>query len=503
MNELKFNFGANERDEPRERDDLRAVWGEAAIRSVVKPTVMPEMGPTVRPIVTKTEKQVELPVGPARRPMTRPVEKLDKDKYGPKKYERYANTTLSDYRPAFLKEYGEDRTEENLRMLEIVSNPQMVELYKKVLEENPQLCVVKLVNEDLKSNSFFSWASRDKVTGQILPTIRFNFAHPETYSFNVAETWGSIPDEKVERQGARFSMKRLALKMGADWRKCVRNKKLAASALFLHEMGHAHDFIDNYLAPAYMEETGLPERMRMSDSMIRAVSRASNRLGQDIALYRTRQSSPIEKHIAYREMSSEKVADDFAVDYLLEHHDEYFEEEGATSELKSLKERAFEVVKGSPWDEKVKVAFGKEIPMDKDFAHIMGLTVGNEIRVEPVLKPVPGAGQYDMHEGDYGIYGYEAAKRFDEDGNYMPRHSHPASYVGKHETPVVEGKLMATLEDRGSIYLRTRENATRVCNNASCFRYVPSRDPETGEVTTQVYFNDESSLLYKVDRVAG
>lgn len=455
MNELKFNFGGGRPIDEADREDVREVWNQADLRA--------------------------------------------SDPYRPQRYQRY-DFQPEQIGPENMREYGEDRTEENLRMLEVTGNERMAELYKNLLEENPQLCVVKLVNEEFDGNAAFNWIAKDKVTGQVIPVLRFDFSHPETYRLKTTEAWMPRRDDK--KAGIRFTMKRLALKMGADWRRCARNTRLASEAAFLHEMGHAHDFIDNFLTPEYMEREGMSPGARMAESVGAAAQKVTERRRQGVLSMGVR-ASKVEGEMAYRDMPDEKYADDFSYDYLLDHHDDYFEEESDAPREKPTREWLREKLGGKgASEEKVRVAFGREIPMDADFAYIMGLTEGSGIRVEPVLKPEKEETPFDLKDGDYGLYGYEEAKRYDEDGNYIPKHGRPANYLGMHGKRAEEGIIMTTLREGGPVYLREGENPVSVCGNASWFRYVPSRDAETGRVTTQVYFNDESGMLYKVNRTS-
>ena len=91
---------------------------------------------------------------------------------------RYENVSVGEHaggrkieiRPENVRDFGNDRAEENIEMLEEIGNEQMVDLYKKVIEDYPQLCVIKLLNDD-KSSASFRQLTRDTTTGQIIPTI--------------------------------------------------------------------------------------------------------------------------------------------------------------------------------------------------------------------------------------------------------------------------------------------------------------------------------------------
>ena len=452
MEKVKHSFEDDGAIDALERADLRAVWGKIA--------------PTL-------EKAQEGMVA--------------------KRYE-----LAREIRPENVRDYGKDRVEENLEMLEQVGNPQMVELYKKVIEENPQLCVVKLVDEDIDGNAFFERTMRDTTTGQVMPMVRFNFSHPETYRLKATETWDLGRKDDDKKMGIRYAMKSLALKVGASWRRCAQNKKLTTGMVFLHEMGHAQDFIDNYLVPEYMSREGMPVGQKMAESVLAANEKAVAASEQDARSHPAQDDSLMAGVVAYREMPVERYADDFAMDFFRRHREEYFVEEEFSE--KPAKEKAKESLRNLAFgEERVRVEWGRELPLDADFVHLLGLTKGSSVKIEPVVAPAPEPTKYDLHEGDYGIYGYEESKRFDAEGNYV-RPKHARSELGKHGKLGGEGELMTTLAEGGAIYLSSQERAVRVCENASGLRYVSRRDEE-GRLLVEVYFDDEDGRKYRVERV--
>ena len=400
-----------------------------------------------------------------------------------------------------VRDFGEDRAEENIKMLEEIGSTQIIGLYKKIIEEYPQLCVVKLVNED-ENNAFFQQATRDVTTGQIMPVIRFNFKHQEIYGLNLLDTLSSKEDDSSVKPSLRYTMKMLALRTGADWQKCARNRRIATSLAFLHEMGHAQDFIDNYLVPEYSAREDMDPGERMASSVATASNKMEAKKAEESAYYTKRLEDPIERrHRVYREMPYEKHADDFATGYITEHYDDFFIVEDRPESLKEAAgAKAKEALKKFAYGEdRVRVHFGREVPMDEDFVHLMGMDAGNRIKVEPVYVPEKEPSQYDLKEGDYGLYGYEGLKRFDENGIYIAA-KHAPKQVHDHERINSDGKIIAPLREGAPLYMRVgpEQEPIQFCDCTVGVRYVPSRDSETGKIENKVFFNDMGGRKFEV-----
>ena len=409
--------------------------------------------------------------------------------------------------PENVRDYGLDRSKENLEMLEESGNSQMVGLYKKLIDEKPELRAVKLINEDIKVGAMFSASMRDTTTGQLMPAVNFNFSHPETYRLKLTEAWSSVGERGEEKNyEVKFLSKILAVGAGADWRRCARNKKLMSSLVFLHEMGHAEDFINNYLASELDRQDGMPLNTKMAESLKAAEEQAALTKSNDPANY-IPAGTPAKVAVRrYRGIGEEKYADQFAFDYIARHEDEFFVDNGTLAgEEKTVGARVKGALKDFAFGEdRVPLEFGREMPMDEDFAYIMGLTYGNNLRVEPVYKAEPTPSPYALKDGDYGLYDYEQSKKYNEQGEYIAaKHVKRDDYIGKHEILNVEGIAMAELREGGPIYLREKNgNPVTVCGNASGYRYVSERHPRTGRITTQVFFNDETGRKFRVERVS-
>lgn len=426
---------------------------------------------------------------------------------------RYENVSVGEHagrrkieiRPENVRDFGNDRAEENIEMLEEIGNEQMVDLYKKVIEDYPQLCVIKLLNDD-KSSASFRQLTRDTTTGQIIPTIRFNFSHSEVYRLNTIDTLSSKNDDLGKTASIKYAMKMVALRTGADWEDCARNKRMAASLAFLHEMGHAHDFIDNYLVPEYSDRAGMPDNKRMADSVAMASDMMEEAKASEETYHMEKVGDPFERwYRLHQKMSHEVHADNFATDYLTDHYDDFFIVEEKPDSLKEAAgAKAKEALKKFAYGEdRVRVHFGREVPMDEDFAHLMGMNAGNRIKVEPVYVPEKEPSRYDMKDGDFGLYGYENAKRYDADGNYIAN-KHAPKQVYEHERISGEGEAVSTLREGAPLYLRVgpEQESVRICDCTVGVRYVPSRDPETGKVENKVLFNDKANRTFRVERLS-
>lgn len=407
-------------------------------------------------------------------------------------------------RPENTRDYGKDRTEENIGMLEEIGSP-LVDMYKKVVEEYPQLCVVKLINED-GDNAFFKEAVKDTTTGQIMPAIRFNFSHSDTYRLNLIDTLSSKNDDSTIKPGIRYTMKMLALRTGADWEKCARNKKMATSLAFLHEMGHAQDYIDNYLVPEYVGREGMSAGERMAGSVAAALDKLKTTKDEESALIMNRLNSSAERRYrVYRDMPYEEHADNFATDYMTEHYDDFFIVEERPSDLKEAAgAKAKEALKKfTSGEDRVRVQFGREVPMDEDFVYLMGLNAGNRIRVTPMYVPEKEPSPYDIREGDYGMHGYEESKIYDENGVYIaPQHA--PKQVHAHERISGEGKAVTSVREGAPLYIHdsSEQEAARICERVVGLRYVPSRDPETGKIVNKVLFNDAYNRTFCVEHLS-
>ena len=284
-----------------------------------------------------------------------------------------------------IKHYVDDRRQENYDRIKRRGKPFLADVYKNLVQENPGLRNVLVVDKDIKNNAYYSCATTLS-DGQILPTMNFNFSNTETYL---------RPESMQEGDnfGLESVLKTIALKTGAKPSEIMRNERLVTAFIMLHEFGHALDFQKNYLGVELSKIDG-------SGKGVRALPRAISRDHED--RLRDEMSQPIPGQVAaegylemvvpfakrlralginphdrsdvwdsmgkaYREMSSEAFADNFATEYVMRHYDDFFED--ADSDAKS--------------SEKVKTHVGEMMRINADL-DMLGLREGKAVRMTKV-----------------------------------------------------------------------------------------------------------------------
>lgn len=327
----------------------------------------------------------------------------------------YDNQSFGAYTPENTRKYIADRFSKNVSVLEKnLQDEHTLELYKNIMSEFPVLRMVSLVDEDTGYNAHFSLANFEN--GSYFPEVVCNLSHPESY---ILELDKSLEIETQEdRLGTAYFIKRLAFAVGADWKSCAKDIRLNADATLLHELGHAHDFIENYLRPEY-------ERIDGSSRGAEALYYSVLKSNANRAEFRKRGPNPEGKHIGrssegwrqyerrlkamgidnydeylyathqyYRDMPDEKYADQFAYDYIIKHYDDYF-----TTNENERGERIF-------------VDETKEIELDPDFVHILGIKQGLGVEIDRLdenkkpIKHVKGFLAMNMYLGK-SVYLYE------------------------------------------------------------------------------------------------
>jgi len=289
----------------------------------------------------------------------------------------YLGNKMEDITSENTKEYWRDRMPENLNLLSRKC-PELVEVYKQIVAKDPQLRIVKLIDEDVVWNAYFSNCSVKD--GQLIPGIAFNFNSQETYI-----------DPTLEP-----SLRQIAIQLGAKYEDIKDNNKLVTTFVLLHEFGHARDFIDNYLKPREnkgnkpiaevlkiaVKETSkrrlkdlmtlpIPQHIKLSKEEDRKkYRRRLETFGIKPDKYGniSREMVEIVSSIAYREMSSESIADSFAVDYITKHRHEYF------------------LSLGEQDDHSGRIKTGGEIMMEDKDIILSGIRDGKSITVRKVSQ---------------------------------------------------------------------------------------------------------------------
>lgn len=372
------------------------------------------------------------------------------------------------FTPDNTKNYIKDRLSDNLDVLEQdVGDSAFLELYEDIVDKYPILRTVILEDEDINDNAYFSLTSMQS-DGTYAPLVACNMSHPETYAFDANENLETLSPMN-DRLGTAYFIKRLAFAIGADWKKCAKNVRLNADATILHELGHAHDFLENYLRPEYEKING---DSRGAEALYYAVeAERANRtefkkhgpnpdgqwLGRSSKEWRKHErrlkAMGIDNydeykyavHQYYRDMPDEAYADQFAYNYIMEHYDKYF-----TTDKDEHSERIF-------------VDETKEIELDPDFVHILGLKQGLGVEIDRLdesrksVKHIKGFLAFNMYVGK-SVYLYE------------------------NGDPKNPGEKW------------------RIARGISEMTLKPIRDEETGNIQHYVFFKDEDGIEYHISR---
>lgn len=154
-------------------------------------------------------------------------------------------------------EYLQDRSADNIELIE--QHPKthyLLPVYEQLIEDYPMLKSVKFVhvNTDHGMGTRFSYigqSPRDNsergYTG--IPELQYDFDKaPDTFMIeNIPKDAPSTPEENDARNKS-VVFEGLANALGMPVDELCKNQKLTSAFVFLHELGHAHDFIANTLA---------------------------------------------------------------------------------------------------------------------------------------------------------------------------------------------------------------------------------------------------------------
>jgi len=290
------------------------------------------------------------------------------------------------------KEYWKDHLQENITLLQKESED-LLSVYKNIVIKDKQLRGIKITNNDNVSNASFCFGSLED--GQLKPIIAFNFSNQEKYT-----------DLNLE-----FSLRQIAIQLGSKYEDIKDNEKLVKTFIFLHEFGHARDFIDNYLKTSekkdnktiveVLRSAGIEYRKRRIRDLMTLPLPQHIKFNndEDRRKYRKRLETygikPDENgHIslekvdivqsnAYRGMSSESIADSFAVNYIMNNRDDFF------------------LRLGEPDDHSGRIKTGSEIMMEDKDIILSGIRDGKSI----TLKKVSQDGHSEAKTG-YSITGF-------------------------------------------------------------------------------------------------
>ena len=220
------------------------------------------------------------------------------------------------------KEFLRDRSEENLEMLRGVGEDArfLKGFYKEIIDKYPELSCVELKDApELKFRSSQSKGTQD----DLHLSIKYNFSSPlEAYS-------APKKNEKLEESECTFAedyvenLKILEKRLSAKEGDVTQNGRLASALVFLHEMGHAYDFLHNYLKVKPEEFREGVEIKRISEA-IKQVARETKRDKASLPVPEfledgVQERESRQKYLEeYRNMRREKFADEFACKFILE-----------------------------------------------------------------------------------------------------------------------------------------------------------------------------------------
>lgn len=353
--------------------------------------------------------------------------------------------------PESIQHYLDDRRQENFDRINRTNKPFLANVYKNIVQENPILHNVVVVDEKIEGNAYYSCASVYG-DGQILSTVNFNFSNTKTYL---------KPENMQEGDnfGLEYVLKMIALKTGAKPAEIMRNERLVTSFIMLHEFGHALDFRKNYLGVELGKLEGkgkgvraLPvaignnQKDRLRDLMSQPIPGqvlADNYLEMVVPFARRLEALGINPHDSdevinslrrgYREMNSEAFADSFATDYIMRHYDDFFEDSGY----------------GEGSTEKVRTHIGELMRINQDM-DILGLTEGKSVRMTKVELRRNGEGGFVIMPGNPPRVneGFLVRKMKINEGVRLLKEDDPTSKERYAESPNLENIYIRPRRDR-------------------------------------------------------
>ena len=381
--------------------------------------------------------------------------------------------------------YIDDRRQDNFDRINRRNKPFLANVYKNIVQENPILKNIIVVDEDIEGNAYYSCASAYS-DGQVLPTVNFNFSNTETYL---------RPENMQEGDnfGLEYVLKTIALKTGAKPSEIMRNERLVTSFIMLHEFGHALDFQKNYLGAELDKLEGkgkgvraLPgaisknqeDRLRdlMSQPIPGQVS-ADNYLELVVPFARRLEAFGINPHDSkevidnlhkgYREMNSESFADNFATDYIMRHYDDFFEKPDS----------------GGSSTEKVKTHVGELMKINRNM-DILGLVESKAVRMTKVELMRGGDGRPVIMPGNPPRVneGFLARKMKIGEGISLLKEDDPTSRKRYQESPNLR-----------NIYIRPRKDEHGNVKNDIIVQMSNGRNTNRNEQDDSKYYLVEAT----------
>ena len=279
---------------------------------------------------------------------------LTSDLYYP--FEDEEEISISDY---LLSDYSKEVLDDT-RITDEVK-----EIYRDLIADNPFLKAVKVVSTpDCPDDDGGFMANAQREVG--------NDNDASLPCMEVLGNFGEIDDDKEVDDYNICDViitDRLAMALGCDPEIIVKNAKLRRDLIFLHEFGHANSYLRRYVMPLYRNyrrhgnqnenselsvipraifEFDVRENTKEDMGMLVPDGIKPNNHGrelteQDMANFRDalekrfcgrfvanevydRDSATYENEKRYRQREEERIADEFATEYVIKHHDRYFDE---------------------------------------------------------------------------------------------------------------------------------------------------------------------------------
>lgn len=312
------------------------------------------------------------------------------------------------------KEYLKSHFDENIELLDnLPDNAKHLKgIYLNVIKTFPELQCIKLINENSEKtngNAFFHNAPESG------PYVRYNFSHIETYVVPSEDVLRRLDDDNRQHIESKIdNLKIQANLFGADPSEVLNNCKLFSTFVFLHEIGHGFDHLRNYLsvnsnnydnmqlthsqvveAAQRSNEEYRREKMAMpipdfiggtvkkdGNLITRAEHNKTNKQQSRLSPLRFRKrltsmgignSEELRRrqNLEYRRMKHERVADNFATSYIMNHFDDFFGE----------------------GEDKIKTHINKTRVVEEDDVDLLGLESGRYIVINKL-------GEEGVHEGE-------------------------------------------------------------------------------------------------------
>ncbi len=336
-------------------------------------------------------------------------------------------------------EYNRNRSQENVARLSRYDK-NLTDIYKNIIEENPDLKNVEVRNFDTKKggiNAKFSPVMETN-NGEYRATVAIDYKNLDAY----------LPGGRKNRKAKQIkdATKDIALSMGVDPKEALKNKKFLTSFIFLHEFGHAKSFRESYL--------------NKNDGRLDvAYSNFLDDKDEEKEMIDRETIEGINRQRRYRKRKSEMIADGFAKSYMLNHFDDFFTRK-----------------KNGLFDKRLETKVGRRIEMDDDFAETLELSKGAHIKLTLL----------EIEEDGKRIIINESAEGYL--GNTLSKNSE--IFLSRTEEQKNGDKPESVSEGIESVYLRPHLIKSREKNSQ-----------KTEEIKSDIRIKDKEGNLFEIELI--